>query len=110
MTIRCTYSKQFFGTNEAVEAAIRKFDQVLRRMYNVYGGKRVFSGKTADGEYTVTMTYTANWITAEHLPEFWVESIDRRFNAEANRLPEPYDMDHWYTALKRADNSTMEGR
>ena len=32
-----TYVKAFFGTNEAVETAIRMFDRFFRRRYNVYG-------------------------------------------------------------------------
>ena len=96
-----TYVKQFFGTPEAVEAGIRKFDQVLRRMYNVYGGRREASYMTSDGEYTVVMSYTADWTDYGGLfPSFRIEAINRQFNREADRLPKPFDTDFYCDVIK----------
>ena len=91
------YYKAYYGSHEAVEAGIRKFDQIFRRMYNVYGGKREYSGKDADGNYEVVMSYTANWVEVSFLPEFTIEAINHRFNHEADRLA---NQDFWCDVIK----------
>lgn len=87
-----TYVKQFFGTNEAVETAIRTFDKIFRARYNVYGGKREGSYKTADGEYTVIMSYTANWFDSARMqylfPEYTAKGIERTFYHVTRNVPE----------------------
>lgn len=112
--MRRTYVKVFFGTNEAVEAGIRKFDEVLRRMYNVYGGRREYSGKDADGNYEVIMSYTADWMDSDQmrflLPEFTIGAINRRFNHEANRLPMPIRDDFWCDVIKEDDGTYANRR
>jgi hypothetical protein len=92
-----TYVKQFFGTNEAVETAIRTFDQVFRERYNVYGGRREGSYRTADGEYTVIMSYTANWMDSARMtylfPEYTAKGIEKSFNYRTRNMPDTGD---WY--------------
>ena len=93
-----TYVKQFFGTSEAVETAVRTFDQVFRMRYNVYGGRREGSYKTADGEYTVVMSYTADWAEGDMLrlfPEYTAKGIERTFYhlTLRRKLPDTAD---WY--------------
>lgn len=101
-----TYIKAFFGTNEAVEAGIRKFDQIFRQMYNVYGGRREYSGKDADGNYEVIMSYTADWDDLDGLfPEYRIESIARRFYLEACRLPKEYNDNFWCDVIKEDDGT-----
>lgn len=92
--MRQTYVKQFFGTNEAVETAIRIFDQVFRMRYNVYGGRRESSYKTADGEYTVIMSYTADFSDWNGLfPEYTAYGIERTFYYWTRKMPDTND---WY--------------
>lgn len=91
-----TYTKQFFGTNEAVETAIRTFDQTFRERYNVYGGRRESSYKTADGEYTVIMSYTTDWMDPMmqiEFPEYTARGIERTFCHRTSNLPNTGD---WY--------------
>lgn len=92
-----TYVKQFFGTNEAVETAIRVFDRVFRARYNVHGGHREGSYKTADGEYTVIMSYTANWMDSPRMtylfPEYSAKGIERTYDHLTRNLP---DTPNWY--------------
>jgi hypothetical protein len=94
-----TYVKQFFGTSEAVETAIRTFDQVFRMRYNVYGGRREGSYKTSEGEYTVIMSYTADWMSSPEMaylfPEYTAKGIERTFDnlALRRKLPDTAD---WY--------------
>lgn len=104
-----TYYKTYFGTNEAVEAGIRKFDQVLRRMYNVYGGHREYSYKNADGEYQVTMSYTANWNGLSNMfPEFRIQSINKRFAIEAARLPKEIEENFYCDVLKDENGDPVD--
>lgn len=109
-----TYVKVFFGTNEAVEAGIRKFDEVLKRMYNVYGGRREYSGKDADGNYEVIMSYTADWMDSDLMrflfPEYTIGAINRRFNREADRLPMPIRDDFWCDMIKEDDGTYTNRR
>lgn len=106
-----TYIKTFFGTNDAVEAGIRKFDQIFRRKYNVFGGRREYSGKDADGNYEVIMSYTADWSDMNGLfPEFLIESINRSFNYEACRLPREYNDNFWCDVIKEDDGTYMSRR
>ena len=103
-----TYYKAFFGTPEAVEAAVRKFDQVLRRMYNVYGGHREYSGKNAEGDYEVVMSYTANWNNLSNIfPEFRFQSINKRFAVEAARLPKEIEENFWCDLLQDENGNTL---
>ena len=92
-----TYVKQFFGTNDAVETAIRMFDRVFRMRYNVYGGRRESSYKTADGEYTVIMSYTADWMDSPRMtclfPEYTAKGIERTFYHWTGKMPDTRD---WY--------------
>ncbi len=44
-----------------VEAAVKEMDRIVRRWYNVYGGRRIWSGKIENGEYLVKMHYRADW-------------------------------------------------
>lgn len=97
-----TYVKQFFGTNEAVETAIRTFDKVFRMRYNVYGGRREYSGKNADGNYEVTMSYTADWMDSDRMvylfPEYTIDGIVRTFHRRMWRTP--YGDDWWADVIK----------
>lgn len=77
-----TYIKVFYGTHEAVEAAVRKFDKVFRQVYNVYGGRREYSGKADEGEYMVAMSYTTYGRNAE----LTIQAINRRFYDEVDRM------------------------
>ena len=43
------------------EAAVKEMDRIVRWYYNVYGGRRVWSGKIENGEYLIKMHYRANW-------------------------------------------------
>lgn len=101
-----TYIKAFYGTNDAVEAAIRKFDKIFRRMYNVYGGRRKYSGKDSDGHYEVIMSYTANWI--DTFPGFSISSINRKFEQEAYRLPS--NNNFWCDTIKEDDGTYKDRR
>lgn len=56
--------------NEQAEQAVKLMDTIFRRWYNVYGGKRVYSGKGAGGEWYIFMEYTADWDTTEIWPDF----------------------------------------
>ena len=95
--MRRSYVKQFFGTNEAVETAVRVFDKVFRERYNVYGGHREESYKTADGEYTVIMSYAADWMDSPRMidlfSEYTAKGIEKSFNYRTHNLP---DTDEWY--------------
>lgn len=112
--MRRTYIKTFIGTHDAVEAGIRKFDEVLKRMYNVYGGRRECSRKDADGNYEVIMSYTANWMDSDRMrflcPEYTIEAINRRFNREADRLPIPIRDDFWCDMIKEDDGTYANRR
>lgn len=85
------YMKQFWGDPEAVEAAIRVMDQVFRRRYNVYGGRREYTGKDPEGNYTVVMSYTADWVDHPYMlqlfPEYPFRSIERSANRLCGRRP-----------------------
>lgn len=57
-----TYELRVNGINpEQVEQAVKLMDKIVRRWYNVYGGRRVYSGKGAGGEWYIFMHYTAAW-------------------------------------------------
>lgn len=87
-TKMATYVKAFFGTAEGVEAAIRTFDKVFRMRYNVHGGKREVTYKNHEGEYTVIMSYTADWCDFGGLfPEYTFYGIERTFYHWMNRHP-----------------------
>lgn len=92
-----TYVKQFFGTIEAVETAVKIFDKIFRMRYNVYGGRREASYKTPEGEYTVIMSYTAHWMDSPRMqflfPEYQARGIERTFDHWTFRLP---DTAEWY--------------
>ena len=49
-----------FDTN-LIETCARALDKIVRRWYNVYGGKLVKVRKLANGEYFIQMEYTAYW-------------------------------------------------
>ena len=95
--MRATYVKQYFGTIEAVETAIKMFDYIFRLRYNVYGGHRDESHKTADGEYEVTMSYTADWFSTPQLlylfPEFTAQGLEQTFYRWTSWMQ---DTDDWY--------------
>lgn len=104
-----TYVKQFFGTNEAVETAIHLFDRVFRAKYNVYGGRREGSYKTADGEYTVIMSYTADWMDSSMqmlFPEYTAKGIERTFYHLTLRhnLPDTADWYFYCDVIKEVPN------
>ena len=103
-----TYLKQFFGTNEAVEAAIRTFDQVFRERYNVYGGRREGSYRTADGEYTVIMSYTADWMDSPRImslfPEYTAKGIEKSFNYRTRNIPDTGDWYFYCDVIKEIPN------
>ena len=107
-----TYVKQFFGTNEAVETAIRTFDKVLRMRYNVYGGRREYSGKNADGNYEVVMSYTADWMDSDRMaylfPEYTIDGIVRTFHRRMWRMPDGDDW--WEDVIKEADMCLYVGK
>lgn len=44
-----------------VETCARALDKIVRRWYNVYGGKLVKVARLGNGEYFIQMEYTANW-------------------------------------------------
>ena len=95
--MKCTYLKVFHGTHEAVEAAVRKFDKVFRQVYNVYGGRREYSGKDADNNYEVIMSYT---VIRSDLTGARIRAIDRRFDREVYRLPLEYSENFWCDTIK----------
>lgn len=73
--MRRTYELTVNGYDQAkVEQAIRLMDQIVRRWYNVYGGKRTYSGKGAGGEWYVFVEYTADWVESG----LWVDWDDIR--------------------------------
>lgn len=104
-----TYVKAFFGTNEAVETAIRMFDRVFRMRYNVYGGRREYSGKDADGNYEVIMSYTADWMDSDRMrylfPEYTIHGINRTFNHWMERMPDRDDWFFWCDVIKEDDGT-----
>lgn len=60
--MKMTYEMIFNAPeNEQAEQAVKLMDGIVRRWYNVYGGKRVYSGKGAGGEWYIFMEYTADW-------------------------------------------------
>lgn len=103
-----TYVKQFFGTNEAVETAIRVFDKVFRARYNVYGGYREASYKNTDGEYTVIMSYTADWMDSPRMqylfPEYTIHGIERTFYRMTSDLPDTADWYFYCDVIKEIPN------
>ena len=109
-----TYVKVFFGTNEAVETAIRMFDRVFRMRYNVYGGRREYSGKDADGNYEVIMSYTADWMDSDQMrhlfPEYTIHGINRTFNHRMNRMPDTDDWFFWCDVIKEDDGTYANRR
>lgn len=90
--MKCTYVKQFFGTIDAVEMAVKTFDKVFRARYNVHGGRREASYKTPEGEYTVIMSYTANWMDSPQMkylfPEYTIKGIEKTFNHLSMKIPD----------------------
>ena len=56
-----SYTVKFHGSCEAVSKMTRAFDRAFRKLYNVYGGKRLASWREADTSFTVRMSYTAAW-------------------------------------------------
>ncbi len=56
-----SYTVKFHGSCEAVNKMTRAFDRAFRKLYNVYGGKRLASWHEADASFTVRMSYTAMW-------------------------------------------------
>ena len=89
-----TYVKTFFGDPRAVEQAVKKFDQIFRQWYNVYGGQRQDSGVDSDGNYEVVMYYTADWGTFNGLmPEYSMAGLEHAFDRATNRRP--YNEDFW---------------
>ena len=109
-----TYVKAFFGTHEAVETAIRMFDRVFRMRYNVYGGRREYSGKDADGNYEVIMSYTADWMDSDRMrylfPEYTIHGINRTFNHRMNRMPDTDDWFFWCDVIKEDDGTYANRR
>ena len=71
--MKTTYEMTFNAPDNALaEQAVRMMDKMVRRWYNVHGGKRTYSGKGAGGEWYIFMEYTANWdATSLHIwPDF----------------------------------------
>lgn len=96
-----TYAKQYFGDHEAVELAIRIYDRIFRKTYNVYGGKRALSEKDSDGNYHVIMLYSADWNDFDGLlPEGSPKGIDKRFNHKMSDIPENVDELVWWDVIK----------
>lgn len=56
-----SYTVKFHGSCEAVNQMTRAFDRAFRKLYNVYGGKRLASWREADTSFVVRMNYTAMW-------------------------------------------------
>ena len=61
-----SYTLMFIGDYTNAEAAVKAWDKAFRRLYNVYGGRRIESGKTRTGQFFVTMKYTARWANYPH--------------------------------------------
>lgn len=69
--MKMTYEMTFNAPeNEQAEQAVRQMDKLFRRWYNVYGGKRTYSGKGAGDEYYIFMEYTANWDDLGFVPDW----------------------------------------
>lgn len=106
-----TYIKHFFGTPEAVEAAVRTFDQVFRMRYNVYGGHREGTYYTEDGDYNVIMAYTADFGDMGGLfPEYSALGIDKTFYYWMRRHPLNEDFGSNNLVLVKDLKAWREGR
>lgn len=95
-----TYEMTFNApTNEQAEHAVNLMDTIFRRWYNVYGGKRAYSGKGAGDEWYIFMEYTADWKTTDLWPDFndlrraffqKLARVDRNDMVEIHSRPMPW--------------------
>ena len=98
--MRKTYEMTFNApTNEQTEHAAKLMDTIFRQWYNVYGGKRAYSGKGAGGEWYIFMEYTADWETNDIWPDFndlkkyffqKLARVDRNDMVEVQSRPMPW--------------------